>query len=563
MNKSVNFTYSYPKRFLISLPAIAALVLTVLLFGPLELMISNSSTFTFNPIQFLPLAALVSFCAILIGTALLAVFRGKLYNLLITLCLAATLCVYVQNTFMNFGLPELNGKEIEWGSMRKEIIINTVIWLILFAVPFVLLHFKAAWRTCIVLLPIMMCVMQLTGFISVVISSHGDQERNGYLGYDHFCEYAPKDNVLVFMLDTLDYRFLESVQQEDPMFFERLDGFTQYDNAISPFVFTRPGLNFILTGYDKTVFKEDLNDFLYHSWDDGDRHILKDLNEAGYTVDLYAAPNLALGEQYQSFKPYIANLEEKLPEPIFKKLAKSYLKLSAYRGTPLIIKQRFKYYTTSFERIYPKYSNYLTDQTLYDEQLSSMKMNSESKFFKFYEFNGSHAPYYMRSDGTIGSEKTDVISQTKGSFEILFRAFDRMKELGIYKDTAIIITADHGYCHDVRQPLDGPIRIGLLYKPAGSEGTPLQHTYVPVSTRNISPTILKAAGLDYSAYGTPLDEVPDDQSIVRKYTRNALNDKRLSGKVFLVYYYNVAYDASKMESWTLTHTEYIPREYGY
>ena len=88
------------------------------------------------------------------------------------------------------------------------------------------------------------------------------------------------------------------------------------------------------------------------------------------------------------------------------------------------------------------------------------------------------------------------------------------------------------------------------------EGTPLQHTYVPVSHRNIPATILKSAGLDYSAYGVPLDEVPDDKTIVRDYIRT-IADEAIGWKDCWALHYDVAYDAADMDSWTLVDKERI------
>lgn len=149
----------YPGRFLRALPAAAAFVLTFFFFGPLETMLANRANFVFNPVNIVPGAALVSLAGILIGAALLAIFRGKAYNFFMALCLAGTLCIYAQNTFMNGALPELTGDSVDWGSMRGSMILNAAIWLALLCVPFALLRFREIWRYAAVLLPALICVM--------------------------------------------------------------------------------------------------------------------------------------------------------------------------------------------------------------------------------------------------------------------------------------------------------------------------------------------------------------------------------------------------------------------
>ena len=135
-----------------------------------------------------------------------------------------------------------------------------------------------------------------------------------------------------------------------------------------------------------------------------------------------------------------------------------------------------------------------------------------------------------------------------GCFLHLFNAFDRMKELGIYENATIIITADHGSAYKDSTPLEKKVTIGLFYKPSGSAGTPLACSKAPVCTDNIGATIMKAAGLsDYSAYGAALDDVPEDAVITRYYYKSVA-EKETWHEVS-VYRYAVVGDANDYENW--------------
>lgn len=162
---------------------------------------------------------------------------------------------------------------------------------------------------------------------------------------------------------------------------------------------------------------------------------------------------------------------------------------------------------------------YEIDETIYAQKTESFHLEAKNNQFKFYHFNGSHAPYILKEDGTKvkGDERTSVVEQTKGSFNILYQALQKMKEQGIYKDATIIITADHGDPVDDAKPVQKATRIGLFYKPSGSEGTPLQYSKAPVSLKNLPATFLKSVGADYSKYGRALDEVGEDEVITRHY----------------------------------------------
>ncbi len=554
---------SWLRRFLLALPAAAGLVLTFFFFSPLETVLSNGASFQFSAMGVVaPVMGLFSLCAIVAGAAVLSLFRGRLYGVLVAVCLAFALCLYAQGTFLSGSTPQLSGESVNWTRMKGEMLVNTAVWAVLFSIPFILLHFRGVWKFACVILPLAMCVMQLSGVVSLMLKPEALDQDDGCLTFEGFCDYSAEGNVLVFMVDRMDYQYIEAIEQETPDFFARLDGFTCYDNAISQFAHTRPAMNFMLTNYDVTMFREEADDFYLHSWDDGERHILKDLKAGGYDIDLYALTRYMLGKNFEGFTPYVSNLKMGTGYINKARLILQMSMLSAYRNFPLTMKPFFYTTTSRINTVYNRNTMYMPDESAYDKRMAKMTSASEAKRFKFYEFNGAHAPYRLNADGKASGGTTSAVTQAKGCFEILLRAFNRMKEAGIYRDTAIIILADHGYMYSDYAPLEYPTRIAMFYKPAGEEGTPLQRSYAPVSLRNVPATILKAAGLDSSAYGVPLDEVPDDESVVRDYIRT-IADKKLGWKDCYALYYDVQYDASKLENWTLDHTENIEYPLGF
>ena len=137
-----------------------------------------------------------------------------------------------------------------------------------------------------------------------------------------------------------------------------------------------------------------------------------------------------------------------------------------------------------------------------------------------------------------------------GSFRILYKLFDQLKAEGIYEDSAILILADHGSAVSDHEPVTKATTIGLFYKPAGAAGTPLQYSDAPVSHKNIPATIMKAAGAEYAASGTPLDEVAEDAQIVRHFYKSVMVGEHESE----VYVYDIIGDAKVFENWKVSHT---------
>ena len=156
----------------------------------------------------------------------------------------------------------------------------------------------------------------------------------------------------------------------------------------------------------------------------------------------------------------------------------------------------------------------------------------------------------MNADGTFSSAPTSSLEQTMGCFNILFAAFDKMKELGIYEDATIIILGDHGAPVTDNKPISKETRIGLFYKPSGSAGTPLRCSAAQVSTQNIPATIVKSTGADYTAYGQALDDIGENDEITRVYYK-AICPPPTSSNEYEIYKYHINGDASDLKNWVV------------
>lgn len=147
--------------------------------------------------------------------------------------------------------------------------------------------------------------------------------------------------------------------------------------------------------------------------------------------------------------------------------------------------------------------------------------------FKFYHMYGAHPPYNMTEDLNPTEERQDyagMISQAKGSMKIMFEYIDQLKSLGIYDDTTIIITADHGenYLYDPNKvnvladlelkKITSPI---LLVKDAGETWEGVKQSAAPVSHAELIASIINAVNPQITAkYGNTLTDI--DESAERE-----------------------------------------------
>ena len=552
---------SYKKRLLISIALAFAICFTFLFFGPIEITAGSEGSFVFTIFDITLPLALTALAAFTILTFLIPVLRGRIFNYLVTMLFGLLLCGYIQGNFLNGSLGLLTGDAVSWHMQTSGMLLNTISWILIILAAFILLYFnKKIWRKAVLYVSLLLIVMQAVPLVTIYINAgSAEDSKEYYLSTEYMETYSPEKNTIVFLLDRLDYDYMEQVLETDPDFFAPLDGFTSFTNATSEYARTKPAANFMFTGNEELPFNVPASEAFTDSWTADGKNILKAIKDCGYDIDIYADINSLFGDAAFA-KEYVNNLKAEGVSTNAKKIIQDFVCLSAYRYSPTAMKPFFWTYTDAVNKgAVVRDDMYEIDETIYAQKTESFHLEAKNNQFKFYHFNGSHAPYILKEDGTKvkGDERTSVVEQTKGSFNILYQALQKMKEQGIYKDATIIITADHGDpVHDAK-PVQKATKIGLFYKPSGSEGTPLQYSKAPVSLKNLPATFLKSVGADYSKYGRPIDEIGEDEEITRHFYKTVRPEE--GGHEKMLYVYDIKGDAGNFDNWELKETR--PIEY--
>lgn len=561
---------AFLKKLLYSALVMGAACYTFFFFAPFEMLAGGSNAMSYTHRDVWHILALTAVIVFSLVTPVLLALRGKVFRITLTLFFSLTLCCYLQCLLMNRSLGVLNGDS--YSVTAGTAILDLFLWLAIFVgCFFALSKSRKVWRGILLYGAIALLVMQGASTVSLALQ---DPPTNAsiaeyQLSTENMYSYSSGDNVFVFVLDRLDYNYIEKVKKQDPEFFDELDGFTCYTNAMSAYARTQPALNHLLTG-SETAYSVSAQQFFTDSWTEDGKDLLGGLQEQGYSVELYTKPTYLFGSADYAVKNVdnLTNGSQLRDMAVFPKL----LRMAAYRCAPNVLKGLFWADTNFYNhQVFASdgTTGYDFDDPAYAPGFVTATADSTENSFKFYHFNGSHSPYNMRADGTAaaGDEAVTVEDQTMGSFRNLYRAFSQMKALGIYEDATIIITADHGAAMSDRLSITEIVekyqkvpQIGLFYKPSGSAGTPLAYSDAPVSTDNIPATIAKAAGFeDITPYGTALEDVAEDAAVTRPYFKTVT--PKGSGWETGVYEYAVTGDVSDFDNWQeITVTEDLPEE---
>ncbi len=508
----------FVRRLLFALPAMVGCVFTFVLFGMLDLYLRNADYLPFLMRDLIGPALLTALACLLAAAVAMILLRGKPYDLALSLMLGLLVAGYVQGNFLNLNLGQLNGDTIYWNTMPRHAVINLVIWMGMVALPFIVYYFsRRAWRAACVFVPLLLTMMQLIGLISTFAAMPPRPDYGRYLSVNGLYEVSSRKNILVFVVDRLDTDFIAEVkEQQNPAFFDRLDGFTYYPNTTSLYARSYPAIPYLLTG---KVGLYDLSgpDYLSAAWREST--LLPDLRAEGFTTKLYMSEGYAFSDITQ-IDGLADNIVTGEVHPKVKPILKCMLRLSAYRYSPHALKPSFWMSTGDFDGMAVAQGGaapyQLNDYAVYlGLREAGLTAQDTHNNFLFIHLNGSHYPYNINERvEPVLEGQTSVARQTMGCFEILYAYMDQMKTLGVYKDATILITGDHGKSEN-HWSLSTAKTTAMFVKPAGSEGAPLAVSDAPISHTNFAPTIREAAGLP--PMGTPIPAVPIDAQVLRDF----------------------------------------------
>lgn len=526
---------------------LALLPFLALIYFPSELYFMNVSEFSNN---YLPFICILVMSAVLLSAILLVVISivPAKWSRIVGVCLfALSLCCYLQGTFLDNILHAMEGGDNRWSAEAS--IGNLVLWSVILVVTLIIsVKIKDAMKYMNYVAAFLLIVLSLTLIVLIIQNVSVLTKEGGAITNESALVLAADENVVVFILDMTDTADMERLLRDNPKYAEPLSDFTFYNNVVSRHSQTYLAIPYLLTGTE-WVNNSDMKycDYAYLN----DNVFIKELNENGVELGIYT------DAQYidESFYGILPNYKENVVRRsnIFNTVTTMW-KTSMYKLLPLVLKNNYSYYSDEIEAMTNIKNKWdINNDVLFYNMLQEKEIsvsNDMSASYKFYHMRGAHYPYYLSEDIKIDNGHRDVswTTQTKGSMNIVYEYIRQLKEKGIYDNTTIIITADHGAFNATRSVYDiekgsmnGPCMPIMFVKLAGQKGDALTYNEAPLSQGDMLATIAEIFGVSGSKYGAVFNSVSIDSDRARYFYDYGQGDIRVK----------VIGDAHDINNWTL------------
>lgn len=488
---------------------------TLCFFAPLELYLTNRNEFWFDIHHFIGIPIITCIAVFVILLLFGMICSDRLRSVFTSLIFASACLMYIQSNFLNKNVGIMNGMQIQWEEYRISFIVNWAIWVAVIIIILVWYTRNSEFaRKFVSYISVCILLIQIFTVSTLLIIESMDESGTAdrYLSMKNVYDISEDENIVVFVLDMFDDTYFDELIAEETQTADMFDGFTQYTNFVGGYGTTVYSMGHLLTGdyllNQKGLYEDDIN-YLYE-----DTVVFDELVNHGYNLDIYTYDFCIPHKLKQKLSNYCDGKSEVTS---YYELTCNLYKLAACKYLPDFFKQHCWLTGSEFDEVrgvngeYPQQS--FSNVDFYNGLVSNGLTTKEGKTFKLIHLDGTHFPYTMNENvEEVGVENSSVKQCTKGCINLVLKYLEEMKACGVYDNSSIIITADHGYYE--KGIITNPV---LLVKPKSAHGE-LKFSDACISQKDFHPTILSFAGLnDDLQYGYGYTDVEEGIARDRYY----------------------------------------------
>ena len=274
------------------LQVIALFVLTLFVFTPGTIYLTNAIEFTSDYLDLLLVGVSLSLIFALIFWLVFRGMRSRWPGFLekgLALLFAFAFMIWFQGNLLLWNYGPLDGRDIAWSSMRLNGMVDGMIWIAVLAAAAAFSSFaiKIAKRVCLILIFMQLGYGMVLFFKQPEIPSF---QKYTVEATNKF-EFSKNKNALIIILDSFPSDVFTEVIREKPGMPKTLDGFTYFRNSLGGYPATELSVALMLTGkyYDNSLPLEQWKRDAYMT--DSIPHVLK---SDGWQVDIYPKVSFSL-----------------------------------------------------------------------------------------------------------------------------------------------------------------------------------------------------------------------------------------------------------------------------
>lgn len=492
--------------------------LQLLLFGPHTIYSGNVQEFS-APFWTLAAPLVPVLFAIACGLALIGILLPpRFFQHYVVLLVAIGVVLWAQGNLMVGDYGVLNGQDIDWSGHAWRNRYELALWI---GLPVVAVLFARKVFSTAVFASQILIALQVV-LLAYTAAQADPEARAKWEGApEAIFELSSKQNVFHFVLDGFQSdAFHDIVKAERAEMDRQFSGFTFFSNHMGAFPTTIVSIPAMLTGAAYRN-QEPMRRFIAKEFKRAT--IFRAMRDSGYQVDAMSGLNYD--------KPSTTNYY-RLPTPYV--TYESYVKfagwqladLALFRHSPHVLKpwvyndQSWRLQTTFGDSMDTAGRRFMpvNGQAFLADYTSRMRVAHDKPTYKYLHAGVPHWPVSVNANceyiGARSLRRPNYTDQARCGIRRVGALLDKLRELGLYDSSLIVISSDHGVAlppqgftgdRDVLgaplSELAGSALALLIVKPPHSAG-PVRISEAPSAITDIPATIVDTLGLKNPFPGT-------------------------------------------------------------
>lgn len=424
------------------------------IYAPIDLYLTNISEFWMRTSLLIPPIAILFigiFAVLSLGFIVAKLINGTFYKICLAVVSGTFIGLYIQGNFLLKNLPSMDGTKPQWSDYPAEQLKS----VIAFAVPIVILValfviFRKKEKTlekATAIGSLCISLMLLLTLIFLFISTDTTKERTLTSTYTNEFAMSNDKNIVVLILDAVDGDKFKEAMDRDGELADELDGFTCYEDALSSYPYTSRSMPMIFSGkwYENDT---KFSDYRIDAFDKSP--LINKLESEDYNIGIYEKDNIDLS--YDVFNKRFDNCIAARMDYSSSYSYKLILSMAAVKYAPWNLKkygwELSKYQnkcrysddtTTAFDWSNLNFYNSIKNQNPITV--------SDDKSARIIHLDGAHVPfqYDKNLEKILDAKDASYETNIDACVTLLKQYIARLKESGVYDNSAIVVMADHGY----------------------------------------------------------------------------------------------------------------------
>lgn len=376
-------------------------------------------------------------------------------------------------------------------------------------------------------------------------------------------EFSSQRNILHILMDELQSTVLEKILEDDAVSRDKLQGFYFFPNTSADQSFTELSLPAVVSG-EVFANTQDKTPYLVKSF--RDNRLFDGLRSDGYRLGFHI--------HHLYCKPQYLDSCSATPQISSRPLALTLLDMAIRRIMPAFITEKLA--TKKAGPVLTWFGlGQLSSTTsglavkIFEEFNRKLSVRDIPPTYKFFHSLLTHSPLVLDADCSVRSEAKAknheaIVDQYKCGLKQLVNLLDALRRQGVYDNTLIVISSDHGGNFDdpaKHQALKNRsiprghffrAQATLLIKPIESYGS-LKVSEFPASLSDITSTVASLSKLKGHYPGVNVFNPKEDVSRIRKYHYSYWSIVRKNERMPQFFTYQIQGDVRDPESWSILH----------